>query len=121
MKKVQPKSEYNLVGKDGKVVKVKTLTDFKEYVASGYYTPANGEQEQVIEDAEFTEVDEPDQKEEKQDLSAVASAFKELRNKDKALEDMTKEELRAKYEEVFGKKPAGAISEAKMIKEIEAA
>ena len=117
MKKVQAKTGYKLVGKDGSKVTVKTLTDFKEYVNSKFYTPDTGEEAQVIEEAEFTEVDE----EAEAESEAIAETFKALRDKDKALEDMSKEELRAKYEEVLGKKPAGAKGEASLVEDIKAA
>lgn len=112
MRKVPAKTEYKLVGRDGSRVTVKTLTDFQEYVASGFYTPDNGEKAQVIEDAEFVEIKE-------EDVAEAGDVFSSLKGESegeaKALEDMSVAELQEVHKDLYGKKKAGAVTAETLI------
>lgn len=112
MRKVPAKTEYKLVGRDGSRVTVKTLTDFQEYVASGFYTPDNGEKAQVIEGAEFVEIKE-------EDVAEAGDVFSSLKDEsereEKALEDMSVAELQEVHKDLYGKKKAGAVTAETLI------
>ena len=123
MRTVPKKAEYKLVGKDGEEVSVGTLTDFQEYVKSGWYTPATGEKNQVIEDAVFAEVKDESIK---ADLASIASEGVDSKAEDDTekkvegdepvdLDSLTKDELQEIHKDLFGSKKAGNVSEATLV------